>query len=46
MQGPECQHETDSLRQYMAQLRRKLEDNLARPRHRITEPGAGYRYRT
>ena len=32
-------------RQYMAQLRRKLEDDPARPRHLITEPGMGYRYR-
>jgi two-component system KDP operon response regulator KdpE len=43
--GPEYQHETNYLRQYMAQLRRKLEDDPARPRHLITEPGMGYRYR-
>jgi len=43
--GPEYHHETNYLRQYMAQLRRKLEDNPARPRHLITEPGMGYRYR-
>ncbi|MGC4890578.1 response regulator [Micromonospora sp. DT227] len=42
--GPEYQHETNYLRQYMAQLRRKLEDDPARPRHLITEPGMGYRY--
>ena len=29
----------------MAQLRRKLEDDPARPRHLITEPGMVYRYR-
>ncbi|MGW4502718.1 response regulator [Micromonospora sp. NPDC004336] len=43
--GPEYQHETNYLRQYMAQLRRKLEADPARPRHLITEPGMGYRYR-
>ncbi|WP_089154416.1 response regulator [Micromonospora sp. NBS 11-29] len=43
--GPEYQRETTYLRQYLAQLRRKLEDDPARPRHLITEPGMGYRYR-
>ncbi len=33
------------LRIYMAQLRRKLEAEPSRPRHLITEPGMGYRYR-
>jgi two-component system KDP operon response regulator KdpE len=42
--GPNYQSETHYLRQYMAQLRRKLEDDPARPRHLITEPGMGYRY--
>jgi len=32
------------LRQYMAHLRRKLEDNPAHPRHLLTEPGMGYRF--
>jgi two-component system KDP operon response regulator KdpE len=27
----------------MVQLRRKLEDNPARPRHLLTEHGTGYR---
>jgi two-component system KDP operon response regulator KdpE len=27
----------------MAQLRRKLEPDPARPRHLLTEPGMGYR---
>jgi two-component system, OmpR family, KDP operon response regulator KdpE len=31
------------LRVYMAQLRRKLEDDPARPRHLLTELGVGYR---
>jgi two-component system KDP operon response regulator KdpE len=37
---------TDSsyLRIYIAQLRRKLEDQPSRPRHLLTEPGMGYRY--
>jgi len=43
--GPEYRNETNYLRQYMAQLRRKLEDDPARPRHLITEPGMGYRFR-
>jgi two-component system KDP operon response regulator KdpE len=29
---------------YMAQLRRKLEPDPARPRHLLTEPGLGYRF--
>ena len=42
--GPTYHSETQYLRQYMAQLRRKFEDNPARPRHLITEPGMGYRF--
>jgi two-component system KDP operon response regulator KdpE len=41
--GPAYGTETNYLRQYMAQLRRKLEDDPAHPRHLITEPGMGYR---
>jgi two-component system KDP operon response regulator KdpE len=41
--GPAYEHETQYLRVYMAQLRRKLEPDPARPRYLITEPGAGYR---
>jgi two-component system KDP operon response regulator KdpE len=41
--GPTYTTETNYLRQYMAQLRRKLEDDPARPRHLLTEPGMGYR---
>jgi two-component system KDP operon response regulator KdpE len=37
--------ETNYLRQYMAQLRRKLERDPAHPEHLITEPGMGYRFR-
>jgi len=43
--GPTYVEETQYIRQYMAQLRRKLEDDPARPRHFITEPGMGYRFR-
>ena len=42
--GPQYGTETNYLRQYMARLRRKLEDDPTRPRHLITEPGTGYRY--
>jgi two-component system, OmpR family, KDP operon response regulator KdpE len=42
--GPTYRSETQYLRQYMAQLRRKFEANPARPRHLITEPGMGYRF--
>jgi two-component system, OmpR family, KDP operon response regulator KdpE len=42
--GPGFQHRTNYLRFHMARLRRKLEDNPARPRHLLTEPGMGYRY--
>jgi two-component system KDP operon response regulator KdpE len=42
--GPTYQAETQYLRQYMAQLRRKLEDDPTRPRHLLTEPGMGHRY--
>ena len=42
--GPEYQHETNYLRQYMAQLRRKLEADPARPVHFRNEPGMGYRF--
>ena len=36
--------ETNYLRVYMAQLRRKLEPEPSRPRYLITEPGLGYRF--
>lgn len=41
--GPSYQHETNYLRVYLAQLRRKLEPDPSRPRHLITEAGRGYR---
>jgi two-component system KDP operon response regulator KdpE len=43
--GPQYERESHYLRQYMAQLRRKLEADPARPQHLLTEPGMGYRFR-
>ena len=42
--GPTYGAETNYLRVYMAQLRRKLESEPSQPRHLITEPGLGYRF--
>ncbi|MGH3269293.1 MAG: response regulator [Trebonia sp.] len=42
--GPGYDNEGGNLRLYLAQLRRKLERDPARPRWLITEPGMGYRY--
>jgi two-component system KDP operon response regulator KdpE len=42
--GPGFQQRTNYLRFHMVQLRRKLEDNPAHPRHLLTEHGMGYRY--
>jgi two-component system KDP operon response regulator KdpE len=42
--GPSHSTETNYLRVYMAQLRRKLEPDPARPRYLITEAGMGYRF--
>ncbi|WP_329484898.1 MULTISPECIES: response regulator [unclassified Kribbella] len=42
--GPGYESETNYLRVYMAQLRRKLELDASRPVHLITEPGMGYRF--
>jgi len=42
--GPSYERETNYLRVYLAQLRRKLEPEPARPRYLITEPGMGYRF--
>jgi len=42
--GPAYGTETNYLRVYVAQLRRKLEPDPASPRYLITEPGLGYRF--
>ena len=40
--GPAYAHETNYLRVYAAQLRRKLEDDPAHPRHLSPTRGLGY----
>jgi two-component system, OmpR family, KDP operon response regulator KdpE len=42
--GPEYGTETNYLRVFMAQVRRKLEPEPGHPRYFITEPGMGYRF--
>ncbi len=41
--GPGYERQTNYLRVYAAQLRKKLEPDPAHPRHIITIPGVGYR---
>jgi two-component system KDP operon response regulator KdpE len=42
--GPQYERETNYLRVYLAQIRRKLEPDPARPRYFVTEPRMGYRF--
>ena len=42
--GPKYEDETNYLRVFMAQVRRKLEPVPSQPRYFITEPGMGYRF--
>jgi two-component system KDP operon response regulator KdpE len=42
--GPAYERETNYLRVFIAQIRRKLEPNPSRPIYFITEPGMGYRF--
>jgi two-component system KDP operon response regulator KdpE len=42
--GPGYENAQGNLRLYMAQLRRKLEPDPARPRFLVNEPGMGYRF--
>jgi two-component system KDP operon response regulator KdpE len=42
--GPTYGTESNYLRVYVSQLRRKLEADPTHPRHIITEPGVGYRF--
>jgi two-component system KDP operon response regulator KdpE len=42
--GPSYGEETNYLRVFIAQIRRKLEPDPANPRYFITEPGMGYRF--
>jgi two-component system KDP operon response regulator KdpE len=43
--GPASVNDTQYLRTYVNQLRRKVEDDPAHPQRIINEPGIGYRYR-
>ena len=42
--GPTYETESNYLRVYLAQLRRKLEPEPSRPRYLLTESGMGYRF--
>ncbi|MGN6133202.1 MAG: response regulator [Aureliella sp.] len=42
--GPQSSQENHYLRVFVASLRRKLEDDPARPAYILTEPGVGYRF--
>ena len=42
--GPKYAKKLTTLRVYLAQLRRKLEDDPSRPNHLLTEAGMGYRF--
>ena len=44
--GPAYEDAVDNLRTFVAQLRRKVERDPARPRRIVTEPGLGYRFRS
>ncbi|MFE3698073.1 response regulator [Nocardia tengchongensis] len=44
--GPSYATETHYLRVYLAQLRRKLEDDPSQPKHLLTEAGMGYRFQS
>ena len=44
LRGPNYEDAAHYLRQYMAQLRAKVEANPSRPRYLLTEPGMGYRF--
>lgn len=43
LRGPNVPANSHYLRVYLAQLRAKLEQDPAHPRHLLTEPGVGYR---
>jgi two-component system KDP operon response regulator KdpE len=43
--GPHAVHEPHYVRVFMANLRKKLEDNPSRPQMLVTEQGVGYRLR-
>jgi two-component system KDP operon response regulator KdpE len=43
--GPEYGHELEYLRTYIRLIRRKIEDDPAKPQYILTEPWLGYRFR-
>jgi two-component system KDP operon response regulator KdpE len=43
--GPAYETESNYLRVYLAQLRRKLEPEPSQPRYLLTESGMGYRFK-
>jgi two-component system KDP operon response regulator KdpE len=43
--GPAYGRETNYLRTFLGTLRKKLEADPSHPRHLLTEPGVGYRFR-
>nr|WP_294692609.1 winged helix-turn-helix domain-containing protein [uncultured Friedmanniella sp.] len=42
--GPAHERETNYLRVYLGQVRRKVKAEPGQPRHFVTEPGVGYRF--
>ena len=43
--GPEYGNEQEYLRSYVRMLRKKIEDDPAKPQYIVTEPWVGYRFR-
>jgi two-component system KDP operon response regulator KdpE len=43
--GPEYEGESQLLRVFIGQVRRKVERDPSRPQHILTDPGVGYRFR-
>ena len=43
--GPAYANQSHYVRVHMAELRKKVETDPARPRHIVTEQGVGYRFR-
>jgi two-component system KDP operon response regulator KdpE len=43
--GPEYGHELEYLRTYIRLIRRKIEDDPAKPKYILTDPWLGYRFR-
>ena len=43
--GPRYEEDVQTLRIFIAQVRRKLKERTGEPRYILTEPGIGYRLR-